>query len=211
MKAATGWHMTIGAVLLSAVIAIGVSCSAEHPSSEHPQGTEHPQSQEHPEGHEHSEEHPEGTHQSEHPESEASHEHPEQAAKRKPVTKERMANAIEDYVREDMKLKGNYFMFFDAKENRVLTLKLDHVHRERVAQTADNRYFVCADFRHVKPGKMEDEFRSKSGKVFDLDFWMKRGKDGELKVTEITLHKEAGEPRYTWYEEDGVWKRRKAN
>jgi len=220
MRIDRSWQTRFGAVLLSAMLAIGVSCMAEHPESEHPQGqNEHPQAEEHgaehpQEGHEehpdaeaHAEEHPESGGGHEHPDEAHSSEHPEEGheKKHKPVTKDRMADAIEDYVEKDMELKGNYFLFFDSEKNEVLTLKLDHVHRERVAQTADNRYFVCADFRHMRPGPAD---ASGKGKIYDLDFWMKRGEHGDLHVTDITLHKEAGEARYTWYEEDGVWKRK---
>jgi len=32
--------------------------------------------------------------------------------------------------------------------------------------------------------------------------------DSGLEVTQQTLHKVDGEPRYTWYEEEGIWKRK---
>jgi len=217
MKVRQGWETTVAAVLFSAVLGISVSCSAdhtatEHPTSEHPSSespaVEHPQSSsEHPEA-ANPQEHPESGNPQEHPETESGQEHPS-AREREPVTKERLADAITNYVTQDMRLKGNYFLFYDAKKDEVLTLKLDHVHRERVAQTADNRYFVCADFRHVQPGQKQEAMRSEEGKLYDLDFWMKRGDDGKLHVTEITLHKESGEPRYTWHQEDGTWKRKK--
>ena len=83
----------------------------------------------------------------------------------------------------------------DEKTGQDLELKLDKIHRERLAQTAEHTYFVCADFK------------SRDGEVFDLDFWVQQTEDG-LQVTETMIHKQAGDPRYTWYEESGVWKKK---
>ena len=33
------------------------------------------------------------------------------------------------------------------------------------------------------------------------------GKD-KLEVTEVSIHKEGGKERYTWYEEGGIWKKK---
>ena len=186
MTIGTRWKMASIAAVAVAAVGLVVACSAEHPGSEHP-SSEHPSS--------------------EHPSSE--HSSAEHGAQK--ITKEKLADSIADYVMQDMKLKNGYFMFYDSRDGEVLTLKLDHVHRERVAQTAGNRYFACADFRAASPqqARQSDSLRAKEGKLFDLDFWMKRGEHGELHVTKITLHKEAGEARYSWYEENGVWKRRK--
>ena len=64
-----------------------------------------------------------------------------------------------------------------------------------LAKTDQGTYFVCADFK------------TPEGRVYDLDFWVKETRDG-LSVTETTIHKEEGEPRYNWVEESGIWQRR---
>jgi hypothetical protein len=177
---------------------------------EHPTGT-----REHPAGMEEHHEHPGTTHEQEHPSSAvprsdafaryevgtalalAEHpEHPERPMARKPLTIADVADGIEDYILTDTELKGGYFLFYDQKDEGVLMLTLDKVHRERLAKTAPRTWFACSDFT------------TPEGKVYDIDFWLHQDEEGDLKVTEIMVHKEAGQPRYTWYEEDGTWKQR---
>ncbi len=126
-------------------------------------------------------------------------EHPEHPAKKKPaaskVTADQMAKAITDYVDSDTRLKGGYFLVYDAGAKKTLQLTLDKVHKERVSQVGDNLFFACSDFKEA------------GDKMYDLDFFMETV-DGDLKVTEIMVHKEEGTPRYQWYEEGGVWKRK---
>jgi len=126
-------------------------------------------------------------------------EHPEHPTKKKPagpkVTTNQMAQAITDYVSTDTKLKGGYFLVNDAAAKKTLQLTLDKVHKERVSQIGDNLYFACSDFKES------------GGKMYDLDFFMK-SVGGDLQVTEIMIHKEDGNPRYQWYEEGGIWKRK---
>ena len=86
----------------------------------------------------------------------------------------------------------------DEKTGNDRMLRLDKIHRERLAKTAEATYFVCADFKDT------------DGTVFDLDFWVKQGGDG-LQVVETMIHKEEGQPRYTWYQEDDVWKQKQVD
>lgn len=137
-------------------------------------------------------------------------EHPEHPTKEKPktehpehpsneqavaVTVDQMAQAITDYVNSDAVLKGGFFFVYDASTKKPLQLTLDKVHKERLSQVGENLFFACSDFKGA------------GGKMYDLDFFMK-SKDGKLKVTELMIHKEEGKPRYSWYEEEGVWKRK---
>lgn len=134
-------------------------------------------------------EHPEKKTEKEHPEQP---EHPQDAAK---IDVEMMAAAITGYVETDTKLKGGFFLVFDAASSQPLQLTLAKVHKERLAQVGDNLYFACSDFNE------------KSGKLFDLDFFM-MAEDGKLEVTEVMIHKEDGKPRYSWFEDEGIWKRK---
>ncbi len=132
-------------------------------------------------------------------------EHPKQDQKQaqeakpaeKPMTLDELADAITAYIVQDTKLKGGYFLVYDAEEKRPLTLKLDHVHKERLASLGGGVYFACTDM------KTDD------GMVYDLDFFMKQTPRGP-ETTEVSIHKKAGKPRYGWKEEDGVWKKVKA-
>jgi len=131
----------------------------------------------------------------EHPEH-PMHGAPAVKAEVKPLTMDQVANVIESYIKEDSRIKGGYFLYYDAKSKETLRLTLDKVHRDRLSQTAPGTYFACSDFKDP------------AGKVYDLDFWMHEGANGELKVTEIMIHKDAGKPRYNWIEEGGVWKQK---
>jgi hypothetical protein len=126
-------------------------------------------------------------------------EHPEEAAKAEraevSVTQEMMAKAIEDYITKDSALKGGYFTVYDAQANVPLALKLDKVHQDKLAKVSEGLYFACSDFKAT------------NGKMYDLDFFMK-ATDSGLEVSEVMIHKEAGNPRYGWVEEDGVWTRK---
>ncbi len=129
-------------------------------------------------------------HPMEHPQAAA----PAQKSAAKPVTLEDVAKAIENYAKDDAKLKGGYFLLYDDKTKQPLVLTLDKVHRDRLAQTAPGTFFACSDFK------------TPEGKLYDIDFWVKEGPGGELNITQIMIHKEAGKPRYNWVEEGGVWK-----
>ncbi|MCI0695121.1 hypothetical protein L0337_24315 [candidate division KSB1 bacterium] len=130
-------------------------------------------------------EHPGGEHPSEHPS-----EHP--TAQAKEVTKESLAEAITSYINKDAELKGGYFCTYDPEAKAVLVLTLDKVHQDKLAKVSEGVYFACCDFKAT------------NGKMYDLDFFMK-ATDSGLQVSEVTIHKESGKPRYGWVEKDGVW------
>lgn len=129
----------------------------------------------------------------EHPEHPKEHpsEHP---TAEKKVTVETLAAAIENYINDDAELKGGWFMVWDQEKKEPLALKLVKVHKERLADIGGGVYFACTDLK------------SPADKIYDLDFFMKDTENG-LKVTEISIHKESGAPRYNWKEENGIWLR----
>lgn len=126
-------------------------------------------------------------------------EHPTKAAPKAKakagVTKEMMAQAIKDYVEKDAQMKGGYFLVYDTKSKKPLTLTLTKVHQDKLSKVGDSLYFACCDFKTAE------------GKAYDLDFFMK-GADSNLSVSEVMIHKEEDKPRYSWYEENGIWKRK---
>jgi hypothetical protein len=137
-------------------------------------------------------------HPSEHPTApEASAEHPTEpppGPEPSVVTKEELAKAIEDYVARDAALKGGFFLVYDQKAEQALVLSLLKVHKERLSRVGPQEYFACADFR------------TPAGKVYDLDIFMRGPDKAHLSVTGISVHKEDGKERYTWYSEKGIWK-----
>lgn len=124
-------------------------------------------------------------------------EHPEHPTEKKvDIDKEAIAEAIAEYIERDSELRGGYFLVYDKKAKATLTLKLVRVHKDKLSMIAKDVYFACADFKTPK------------GKIYDLDIFMKGTEKDNLKVTEVSIHKEAGKPRYTWHEEGGVWKKK---
>ncbi len=176
----------------------------EHPEKgeEHPEkGEEHPEGEGHAEGEEHpekGEEHPEKGEEhhaegEEHPEE--GEEHPEEAEEEsEPPSIEAVAQFLEAEVAAWTTEQGGWMKVRDDVIDGDLALQLDKIHRERLSKTSEGTYFVCADFT------------TPEGKSYDLDFWVKDAADG-LMVAETTIHKEEGEARYMWFEEDGVWVR----
>lgn len=124
-------------------------------------------------------------------------EHPKATAKKETpsVTTADLAKAIKNFVEEDSKLKGGYFMIYDPTIKKSLELTLTKVHEDKLSQVGEKMYFACSDFKAT------------NDKMYDLDFFMKQGKN-DLTVTEISIHKEEGKPRYNWAEEKGLWVRK---
>ena len=106
-----------------------------------------------------------------------------------------LSKAIKEYVAQDAKLKGGFYLVYDPVAKKTLELTLDKVHEEKLSKVADGVYFACADFK------------TSDGKVYDLDIFMK-GDKSKLEVNEVTVHKESGNPRYGWVQENGLWKRK---
>ena len=108
------------------------------------------------------------------------------------VSMTELSRAIKAFVAQDSKLKGGLFLVWDSKANKSLELTLDKVHEERLASLGGGVYFACADFQ------------ASDGIIYDLDMFMRQGDKG-LEMTEISVHKENGEARYGWVEQDGIW------
>lgn len=93
---------------------------------------------------------------------------------------EKVGDSIETYVKQDSSLKGG-FLIYDEKEEKLLNLKYDHVHKG-VKKTESGQYFACVDF--------VDENKN----TYDLDFYV--DKEGEnLYISNIVIHKINGKDR----------------
>ena len=133
-------------------------------------------------------EHPTGSKKAEHPTASIT----PQIVQGEKITLQNLAQAIESFVEADINLRGA-FLVIDPSTNEVLKLNLEKVHKERLSHVGDDIYFACADFN------------ADDGKVYDLDIFLRGTNTDELTVTEITVHKEDGQARYGWLEQDGVW------
>jgi len=100
-------------------------------------------------------------------------------------------DAIRDYIKGDMKLKGGYFLIWDSKLSKVWRLNFSKLHKE-VRVLKDGTYFMCTDFKDVVKGT-----------VLDIDFWLREDEEtGELNVVDIKIHKVGGKPRFTYEGEE---------
>ena len=125
---------------------------------------------------------------SEHPE------HPAGATAAKKFSINELESAIKRDVATQEKAGGGYLKLKDKATSKTWLLKLDHVHRERLSQLDAHTYFACSDFK------------SNDGHLVDVDFFEKE-KDGKLVMSDVTIHKVDGKPRYDWKETNGFWKR----
>ena len=124
-------------------------------------------------------------------------EHPTQSKKQaRKITAETLAQAIEAYVKSEAQKHKGYFLFTDPVEKKELKLTLVKVHKDRLSKIGEDLYFACADFK------------TPDNQIYDLDIFMKGKTADDLKFTNVWLHKKNGVPRYTWYEENGIWKRK---
>ncbi len=108
------------------------------------------------------------------------------------VTKD-IQDGIEKHIEEQTGLGEGYFRI--AFGDSELRLKLVRVHTEYLANLGPGRHFACVDLA------------STDGDVYDVDFFL-AGDPGAMTVTETTVHKVNGQPRYVWKQKrDKTWKR----
>ncbi|HWP93421.1 MAG TPA: hypothetical protein VNN20_14605 [Thermodesulfobacteriota bacterium] len=87
---------------------------------------------------------------------------------------EKVRSTIETYVKQDSDLKGG-FLIYDEKENKVLNLTYDHVHKG-VEKTESGEYFACVDF-------MDSDKNT-----YDIDVYV--DKEGEsLNISKMIIHR----------------------
>src|SRR5207247_9466350 len=73
----------------------------------------------------------------EHPKGD--HEHPKSEAKPS-LTKDEMADAVEDYVKKESAKNSGAFVVKDSVEEKDLSLTLKEVHRERLSQVGPEKH-----------------------------------------------------------------------
>ena len=131
----------------------------------------------------------------EHPEHPAKkQEPPKKTEKAKEYSTADLEKAIKAEVAEKSKETNGAFELYDPELKKTWSLKLDKVHTDRLSKLSEDTYFACVDMTDA------------DGKTIDVDFFLK-SKDGKLEMTDTTVHKIEGKPRYNWEEKDGLWKR----
>lgn len=105
-------------------------------------------------------------------------------------------SAIEANAAEKTKQDGGVFKIKDDKTGKTLDLVFIDTHQPVRQLDSNGHYFACTDFRESGSGH----------KVYDIDFWLQKQKDGTMKVTHAKVHKvpefKDGHwievPRYSW-------------
>lgn len=143
-------------------------------------------------------EHPQEDPKKEHPQTKKEHpkqEHPKEHPKAEAAKAFTTAD-LEQVIKADIaaKERRGFFRLKDPVDKKTWRLKLDRVHTDKLTQLDPDTYFACVDFN------------ASDGKKVDVDFFLKR-KDGKLVMTDTTIHKVNGVPRYAWQEQEGFWKR----
>ncbi|MBI4357998.1 MAG: hypothetical protein HY584_01740 [Candidatus Omnitrophica bacterium] len=102
---------------------------------------------------------------------------------------EALRQTIRDYIAGQEKLQGA-FAIADERSGELRQLELVRVH-DRVGKTGDY-YYSCTDMKDVR-----------SGDLLDLDFDI-QDEGGNLSVAAVRIHKDNGNPRYTYDENDNM-------
>ncbi len=123
-------------------------------------------------------------------------EHPKGSDKKPAIDKDTLADAIQAHVEKVASEHGGVYPLTDPKTGQDLELKLVKVHKDRLSETAPDTYFACTDFEAA------------DGTTYDVDFFMKGTSPDDLQYQDFSIHKVNGQPRYTWYEDGGVWKKK---
>ncbi|HEV8608946.1 MAG TPA: hypothetical protein VGS98_02600 [Thermoanaerobaculia bacterium] len=130
----------------------------------------------------------------EHPKSKQQ-EHPTDK-KQAGLTKEELGAAIKTWVEKEAAGNDGWLRVQDPVAQKTLQLKIEKVHDDRLSQVKPDVYFACADFV------------GKDGTKYDIDIFMQGKTKDDLQNTEVSVHKVNGKERYTWFEENGTWKKK---
>ena len=130
----------------------------------------------------------------EHPKSKGS-EHPTEK-KQAGLSKSDLAGAIKSWAEKEAAGNGGWLKVDDPVQHKTLELKLEKVHEDRLSQVKPDVYFACADFVE------------KDGTKYDIDVFMQGKSKDDLQETEVSVHKVNGKERYTWFEDNGTWKKK---
>lgn len=116
-----------------------------------------------------------------------------QEKKESQPTMDNLVQYVKKYILNEQRQNDGYFQVYDPVTEKTLKLRLTKVHTERFSQLGENKYFDCVNFEGT------------DGNKYDIDIFLKWEGDS-FETTKRMVHKVNGEERYTWYEDDGVWK-----
>lgn len=114
--------------------------------------------------------------------------------KAKAVSTADLDKAIKADIAEKTKADGGVFKVEDKVLNKTWDLTLVKVHTDKLTPLSADTYFACTDFK------------AKDGTMVDVDFYMKN-EGGKIVITDTTVHKVNGKPRFNYVEKNGMWVR----
>lgn len=95
-----------------------------------------------------------------------------------PQEAEKVRQAIEAYVKQDIALKGAFFLE-DPGTGKVHRLDFDHVH-QGVEREPDGSYYACVDFLDAQKNR------------YDVDVYVTGDEEKGLETSRMILHKVNG-------------------
>jgi hypothetical protein len=101
-----------------------------------------------------------------------------------------LRETIANYVKFQEKNQGA-FLIIDERTGEPRKLEIVQVH-ERVGKTG-NYYYSCTDMKDLK-----------TNDLLDLDFDIEDHGSGKLDVVAVRIHKDNGNPRYTYDDKDNM-------
>ena len=108
-----------------------------------------------------------------------------------PLDAETLRKVISSYIENDMKLKGGFFLVYDAKYKRVWKLHEPKI-ADQVRILDDSTGVACV---------IATSGKGATGQTLDVDVFVSRSDAGEPAVSEIRIHKSGNRERY-WYDAD---------
>ena len=112
------------------------------------------------------------------------------------VSSKQIAEAVEECIKSRAAANNGIFIAKDEKTGETLELMLKKVYTKTSGKVGDNQYFACA------------EFVARDGEVYDLDVYVEGKKPESLRFTKFSIHKKGGVERYTWFEVDGICRKK---
>ncbi len=125
-------------------------------------------------------------------------EHPKKTTSAtKPLSTAALEKAIKEQIAEKAKANDGKLAVNDDVLNKTWQLDLVKVHTDKLTQLDDKTYFACVDFKAT------------DGTLVDVDFYMKND-NGKLSLSDTTVHKINGKPRFNYEKKGNFWERVKA-
>lgn len=100
---------------------------------------------------------------------------------------EEIKSIMEKHINNNLQPGSGLFLIEDPESKKLLQLTFEGLHEKVKYVKEENVYYACADFR------------SHDGSIlYDIDFWVGTGPTGNLRVSDVIVHKENGVARFSY-------------